>query len=678
MSLDPRTMIVVIITSTLLIGGGLLMVTRGHLGAVTGTYRWAAATLLQSLGWFITGALRGEAPPLVTLALGPFLIQVALTICLFVLHDFEARPIRTRWYYILLAFNLAASTFFTLIVPSTAARQVLLAITAGTITVHSAHVLLHGPDRHVASHRFMAVVFAVCGGFLALRGFIFLIADPARVSPVDDNPLSAATLMVFYIFAVVLPFGFVLMCNDRYVSERRHAEEALSTAARVDALTQMPNRAMVTSRLGRLAARAAMQPGTLYAVLFIDLNNFKYVNDSLGHQAGDQLLVETGHRLMRVIRSNDMLARGGESLAGRFGGDEFVLILDQLTKPEDAAAVAERILEAMAEPFSLEGQRVSVQCSIGISVSHPAGAAVGSEDLLREADTAMYRAKQTGRANFVIFDESMHVAARRRLVLENALRVALESDQIHTHYQPIVDLATGSVVGFEALARWDHPEHGMIPPDAFIPIAEETGLIFQLGQRILRDAVATLERMDTLPGGRAIRMNVNVSRKELVHPRFLAHVREVVAGMHVAPRRLRLEITETAVSGAASEPVSELLRQVRALGVEILLDDFGAGLSSLSLLRTLPLDGIKIDRSFLDSSNGDVQAITILNAIIALGHNLGKTITVEGVIDPAQVATVLALEADLAQGFLFGRPVPAHEADALIGADFSSRCVAAA
>jgi predicted signal transduction protein with EAL and GGDEF domain len=339
--------------------------------------------------------------------------------------------------------------------------------------------------------------------------------------------------------------------------------------------------------------------------------------------------------------------------------------------------VAERILDAMAAPFSLAGQRVSIQCSIGISIASPDDPQVGTEDLLREADTAMYRAKSAGRANFVVFDESMHVEARRRLMLEGDLRAALESGHISANYQPIIDLATGSVVAFEALARWDHPEHGMIAPDLFIPVAEETGLIVQIGRVMMQQAVATMERMNGMPGGEAVCMNVNVSRRELVHPMFVARVRELLSTMTVAPSRLRFEITETAVSGYSTATVSRLLDELKELGVGIHLDDFGAGLSSLSLLRSLPFDGLKVDRSFLDRSNGDVQAITILNAIIALGHNLGKTITVEGVVEPQQVATVLALEADFAQGYLFGHPLPATEAEALLGTDFSSRCVAA-
>lgn len=677
MNLDPRTIAVVIVTSTLLIGGGLLAVAYGYLGQVPGTFRWALATLLQAVGWLVTGALRGHIPDTVAASLGPSLILLAMALCLFVLYEFEGRPLDRRWFYGLLAGNLVASWYFTAIHPSTAIRQILVTLTAGPIVFRSAWVLSTGPDHRVSSHRFMAGVFALCGLVIVARGVIFLVVDPALVSPVEANAVSSATLMTFYIMAVVMPFGFVLMCNDRFASDRSKAEDALNAAARTDALTQMPNRTMVTGRLNELASGASEGANPLYAVLFIDLNNFKYVNDSLGHDAGDQLLIETGLRLTRVASDRDRDRRGGfsSSIAGRFGGDEFVLILEGLDQPADAAAVAERILDAMAKPFVIGEQRVSVQCSIGISVNRPCKTTC--PDLLREADTAMYRAKLAGRANFAMFDESMHVQARQRLTLENDLRAALEGDEIHAYYQPIVDLTNGTVVGFEALARWHHPTKGLIPPDAFIPVAEETGLIVQIGQRMVQQAVSTLERMNRLPGGEAIRMNVNVSRRELVHPQFLSNVRAVVSRMQVAPARLRFEITETAVSGSASIPVSELLHALKELGVDILLDDFGAGLSSLSLLRTLPLDGIKIDRAFIERSTGDAQAITILNAIISLGRNLGKAITVEGVAESPQVATILALGGDLAQGYLFGRPVPLADAEKLLGADFSGCCAAA-
>ena len=318
MNLDPRTMVLVMITSTLLIGGGLLAVTRGYFGEVTGAYRWAAATLIQSFGWFLTGALRGAAPEIVSGVLGPFLVQAGLMVYLFVLHEFEAVPVERRWFYALMAAELTLATYFTFPVPNTAARALITAATAGTITLRSAYVLWSGPNGRLASHRFMAGVFVVCGLILVVRGLVFLVADPADVSPNTPNALNSVSLMVFYVVAVVLSFGFVLMCNDRYASERTHAENALNAAALVDALTKLPNRAMVTGRLSQLSAGSRLRDDR-YAVLFIDINNFKYVNDSLGHQAGDQLLIHTGERLTHVIRSRDTVARLHESVAGRFG-----------------------------------------------------------------------------------------------------------------------------------------------------------------------------------------------------------------------------------------------------------------------------------------------------------------------------------------------------------------------
>ena len=429
-NLDPRTMVVVIILSTLLIGIGLLVVTRGYLGEVTGAYQWALATFIQSFGWFITGFLRGRMPEVISAVFGPFLVQAALMLCLFILHDFEAKPIERRWFYGLLALDLVLSLYFTFVFPSTAARQALIGATTGVVTLGSAYVLLTGPNRRVGSHRFMACVFGVCGLAVVVRGGLFLAIDPVSVSPTATNAMSSVSLLIFYVFAVVLPFGFVLMCNDRYVSQRKTAEEALSAAALVDALTQLPNRAMVTSRLSSLAARAEQPTHGLCAVLFIDVNNFKCVNDSLGHHAGDQVLIETGQRLARVLRAGDVVTRCETSLAGRFGGDEFVIILERLGKPDDAAAVAERILAAMAAPFAVAGQRMSIQCSIGISVPNRTGPRITTEDLLREADIAMYRAKSAGGANFVVFDRSMHVDTRPGLTLESDPRTALECDPV--------------------------------------------------------------------------------------------------------------------------------------------------------------------------------------------------------------------------------------------------------
>jgi diguanylate cyclase (GGDEF)-like protein len=476
------------------------------------------------------------------------------------------------------------------------------------------------------------------------------------------------------VIGTVLTFGFVLMCSDRYMRRRQQAQDALKRAALIDDLTQLPNRAMVSERLRKLEADSKERPGAAFAVLFVDLDHFKYVNDSLGHEAGDQLLVETADRLSRIVRQNDLVVRDYEVLAGRFGGDEFVLVLSHISEPKHAVRVAERVLDAMAKPFQLNGQAISIQCSIGISTSLGGYSVV--DDLLRDADTAMYQAKASGRATYIMFDESMHAGAQKRLRIENELRAAIDAGEIAAWYQPIVALASGRIVGFEALARWVHPERGVIPPDEFIPIAEETGLIIQIGHIVLEQATRTMERMSAMPGGETICMNVNVSRRQLVDERFRTDIRQVVGQLAVPAGRLHLELTETAVSGV-SPVIAEVLHELKSLGVMIQLDDFGAGLSSLSLLRTLPLDGLKVDRSFIDATSSDAQAIAILSGIVSLGHSLGKTITVEGISEAGQLATVRALDCDLAQGYLFGRPMTADEAAAILKIDFSSYCAAA-
>ncbi len=437
--------------------------------------------------------------------------------------------------------------------------------------------------------------------------------------------------------------------------ERNRAAAALREAASYDALTQLPNRTMLTARLRELFERKDLQEAPTYAVLFIDLDNFKYVNDSLGHEAGDELLVETGRRLASVVRAGDSLARAPLGMASRFGGDEFVVVLDRIGRPEHALTVARRILDAMARPFAIGGQSVTVQCSIGISTSERRYTSV--EDVLRDADTALYQAKAAGKGHCVLFDESMHLKARWRLKMENDLRTAVLEQRLRCVYQPIVDLTTGKVTAFEALVRWEHPSEGNIPPDEFIPMAEETGLMVDLGRLILYEAADALKAFHTVNPEAAVMMNVNVSRRQLMDPGFCPMLRAVLADLGPLAGRLRLEITESAVTGSHDKTMAALT-EVKRLGVEVHLDDFGTGLSSLGLLRELPVDGIKIDRTFMEMAGDDAQSVAIVSAIIALGHNLGKTVIAEGISESDQLVTVLALNCDAAQGYLLGRPLP--------------------
>jgi len=457
------------------------------------------------------------------------------------------------------------------------------------------------------------------------------------------------------------------------ITDRKRAEEGLIRTARIDDLTGLPNRAVFSDQLLQCLDRPSDPSQSTFAVIFIDLDNFKYVNDSLGHNAGDELLVEVATRLTAALRASDTVERidavSGEGIAARFGGDEFVVLLDGFGTPENVLKIVDRIQEVMSVPSVIGSQEITVQCSIGVVLDTRKYTHV--EDVLRDADTAMYQAKASGKGRYTVFDESMHIRARERLNLENDLRCAVELGQIDVFYQPIVDLKTGNVVSFEALARWNHPTRGVLLPEDFIPIGEETGLIIPIGQLVLEQALALLERMGRNPKGELLGMNVNVSRRQLSDASFIPMVQSLLEKLSVSPDRLRLDITESVVT-VSSDGLNETLGQLKAMGVEIHLDDFGTGLSSLSLLRELPLDGIKIDRSFVDAAHGDREAIAILHAIIALGHNLRKVITAEGIEDASQEAAVVDLECDFAQGYFFGRPAPEADVEAMIQTVFSS------
>jgi diguanylate cyclase (GGDEF)-like protein len=443
----------------------------------------------------------------------------------------------------------------------------------------------------------------------------------------------------------------------------------------VDTLTGLPRWTILERQPRSWAARAVTGSTSLSAALFVDLDNFKYVNDSFGHKAGDAVLQETARRI--VACTQDEIARMAQAherarptpVVTRVGGDSFAILIDGLPSAGTAHELAAAIQLAVARPMRAGDERLAMQCSIGIALQ--ASRDVRTDDIVRDAGTAMHEAKRSGKGRRVGFRDAMHEAARRRLRLESDLRRAVASAQVDAVYQPIVNLETGRVASFEALARWHHPLLGPVPPDEFIPLAEETGLVVPLAHTLLCRAVDLLERINGLPGGGHVRMNVNVSRRQLSDPTFLPALTALVHSMSVAPERLTLEVTESVVIGSR-ESVRPAIVALKELGVQIHLDDFGTGLSSLSLLRTLPIDGIKVDRSFLDAAE-DREAIAILHAIITLGRNLRKVITAEGLETTTHMATVLALECDLAQGFLLGRPIDAASATRLLLADFSPR-----
>jgi diguanylate cyclase (GGDEF)-like protein/PAS domain S-box-containing protein len=440
----------------------------------------------------------------------------------------------------------------------------------------------------------------------------------------------------------------------RDVTERKAFEGQLAHQASHDPLTSLPNRALFTDRLSHALARAARQQSVV-AVLFLDLDGFKVVNDSLGHDVGDQLLVAVAERLVGCLRPGDTVAR--------LGGDEFTVLLEDLSDARDAARVAERIIAALRAPFTIGGREVVISASIGIA--HGAGEGEQAIDLWRNADIAMYRAKQAGKGRYEVFDRQMGHQALERLALEADLRRAIERREFSLVYQPKVELATGRIVGVEALVRWLHPERGVVPPSAFIPLAEETGLILPLGEWVLAEACRQACAWQRgRPGADALLMSVNLSIRQFQHPALVAEVARILAESGLEPGRLVLEITESVVTDDALATI-DTLRRLKELGVQLAIDDFGTGYSSLSYLKSFPVDILKIDKSFIGGSE-EAGGLAILSAVIGLARALGLTVVAEGVEKVEQLARLRALEAELGQGYLFSKPLTADAVGELL------------
>lgn len=455
---------------------------------------------------------------------------------------------------------------------------------------------------------------------------------------------------------------FVAIILD--ITERHEAEERLRRAALYDPLTNLPNRTLLMDRLGQCLERARRRPEHILALLFLDIDNFKVINDSLGHSAGDELLMEVARRLGAGLRSLDTVSRAGEDTTVRLGGDEFVVLLDGIRTPCDAALVAERLLERLSLPFEISGRVVAVTASIGIVLTR--GECADVNELLRNADTAMYRAKHAGKARHAMFDETMHVDAMARLELENDLRFALDRRQFEIFYQPIVELETGRISSFEALLRWRHPQRGLVSPGEFIPITEETGLIIPLGRWVLEEACRQIGVWNRqLPPERAISISVNVSKRQLAEPSFCAEVQQIIRDTGIDSRSLGLEITES-IFMAATESMDQKLRQLKQWGVQLHMDDFGTGHSSLSCLDRFPLDVLKIDRSFITNLTNNRKYTAIVHAIVTLARNFNIKVTIEGLETEEQLAQILTFECDYAQGYYFSKPVDARAAGAMM------------
>ncbi len=450
---------------------------------------------------------------------------------------------------------------------------------------------------------------------------------------------------------------------SRYIAEQerisvqlQESKDHFRHAAFHDTLTHLPNRALLAENLKFVMERAKNHEDYQFAVLFLDLDRFKNVNDSLGHSIGDQLLIAMARRLESCIREVDMVAR--------LGGDEFAILLDGIPDGREATNMARRIQEKLSSPFNLSGHEVFTTTSIGIALSstgydYP-------ENMLRDADTAMYRAKAQGKACYEVFDKGMHTHAVYLLKMENDLRRALEREEFRVHYQPIVSLDNGQLAGFEALIRWQHPERGFVNPADFIPLAEETGLIVPIGLWILKKACRQLCQWQwQSSANRQLFMSVNLSSKQVAQSDLVSQIRDILDQTHVEAKYLKLEITESAVMDNA-EMAARLLKRLQALGVQLSIDDFGTGYSSLGYLHRFPVNTLKIDRSFIGRIGEAAENIEIVRTIVSLAENMGMDVVAEGIETLSQLSQLRKLNCKYGQGYLFSRPLDAEAVTTLI------------
>ena len=485
--------------------------------------------------------------------------------------------------------------------------------------------------------------------------------------------------------AIALVTKWEFMCRARLTTselermvaartrELQKTTELLKHNAFHDVLTDLPNRALLKESLDRSIKRTKRDSSYKFAIIFLDLDNFKIINDSMGHTVGDQLLCAVATRIKNCLRGVDTAVRDIADTTARLGGDEFVIVLDEVKEFVDSELVAERVKESLAVPFLIENRSVSITASMGIVTSQDAE--MTTETLMRDADLALYSAKKNGKNGYVMFDESMRKVAVARLEIENELREAIANEQLTLVYQPIVSVRSQRLLGFEALVRWNHPTRGLVSPVEFIPIAEECGLIHSLGMWVLKTACRQIaEWHKAFPMHPNLTVSVNLSSQDFAHTSLPGEISKAIADNGLQPDTLRIEITESILMQDV-ETVNSVLEQLKETGINLYMDDFGTGYSSLSYLHQLPVDVLKVDRSFVSRLSDDKKHRATVEAVITLAHNQGIKVVAEGVEEATHVKLLRDMKCDMVQGYYYSRPLAPADVEELLANDdpFSSR-----